>query len=159
MYIKHNEDNARGELNDKRFKQMSADYENEQTELEIKNAEMQAELDAFNADSENVESFIGLVKKYTEFEELTVPMLNEFVHKIVVHKAVKNEWLERTQMVDIIFNFIGEFKVPVVETEPTPEEIEALEKRRAKLRKQREANERYNAKQKAKREQEAESTA
>jgi hypothetical protein len=153
LFRKTYEDNANGKLSDKRFEQMSTDYESEQSALETKNAEMQAELDAYNADGDNVESFIGLVKKYTEFTELTVQMLNEFVQKIVVHKAMRNEWHERTQQVDIVFNFIGDFKVPVIETEPTAEEIEALEKRRAKLQKQREANARYNAKQKALREQ------
>ena len=153
LFRKTYEDNANGKLSDKRFEQMSADYESEQAALETKNAEMQSELDAYNADGDNAESFIGLVKKYTEFTELTTPMLNEFVHKIVVHKAMRNEWHERTQQVDIVFNFIGDFKVPVIETEPTAEEIEALEKRRAKLQKQREANARYNAKQKELREQ------
>jgi DNA invertase Pin-like site-specific DNA recombinase len=148
LFRKIYEDNARGELSDKRFKQMSEGYEREQAELEVKNSEMQSELDEFNADSDNVESFIGLVRKYTEFEELTTQMLNEFIHRIIVHKPIKTEW-ERQQRVDIIFNFIGEFTLPTVEAEPTPEEIAAEEKRRAKLRKQREANRRCYAKQKA----------
>jgi hypothetical protein len=77
-------------------------------------------------------------------------MLNEFVDKIFIHKAEKNEWGERTQVVDIHFNFIGNFKLPIVEVEPTAEEIAALEKIRRRRIQQREANRRYQAKQKAK---------
>jgi hypothetical protein len=151
LFRKIYEDNAKGELNDKRFKQMSSDYEREEAELETQNAEMQSELDAFTADNEKLDSFIGLVKKYTEFEELTTAMLNEFVHKVFVHKAIKNEWGERIQKVDIIFNFIGEFKLPIEdEAEWNHDEVVAEEKRREKLRKQREANRRCYAKQKKK---------
>jgi DNA invertase Pin-like site-specific DNA recombinase len=148
LFRKIYEDNANGKLSDKRFEQMSADYEKEQEALERQNAEMKAELEAFNADSEKADSFIGLVKKYTEFEELTTPMLNEFIHKIIVHKAVKNEWCERVQRVDVIFNFIGNFKLPLND-EPTPEELEALQKERLKRKRQREANTRYRMKRKA----------
>jgi len=77
-------------------------------------------------------------------------MLNEFIHKIFVHKSVKNEWGERTQVVDIHFNFIGDFKLPIAEPEPTPEEVQMLYERRLKLQKQREANARFRAKQRAK---------
>jgi hypothetical protein len=143
-----------GKLSDTRFEQMSADYESEQAELESLNTEMQAELDSFNADTDKVDGFIELVKRYTEFDELTTPMLNEFIHEIFVHKATKNEWGERVQAIDIHFNFIGEFNLPIEEAEPTAEEIEALEKRRARLKRQREYNVVYRAKQKAKKQAE-----
>lgn len=39
------------------------------------------------ADKENADLFMELAKKYTDFEELTPAMINEFVSKIVVHKA------------------------------------------------------------------------
>jgi hypothetical protein len=148
------EDNVNGKLSDVRFEQMSADYEREQTELQAKNAEMQAELDEFNADGNKADGFIKLVKKYTEFEVLSTAMLNELVDKIFVHKAAKNVWGERTQRVDIHFNFIGEFIIAdEVEEELTAEDLEALEKLRIKRAKQREANIRFRIRQKAKLEQ------
>jgi len=154
LFKKAFESNANGKLNDKRFEQMIADYEAEQAELEIKNAEMQAELDEFNADSGNVDSFIGIVKRYTEFEVLTTPMLNEFVNKIYVYEASKNEWGERIQRVDIHFNFIGNFAVPIEEVALTPEEEAELNELRFKRMKSREYNERYYAKKKARLEKE-----
>ncbi|MDR2533142.1 MAG: hypothetical protein LBC82_09920, partial [Oscillospiraceae bacterium] len=39
----------------------------------------------------------------------------------------KNEWGERTQKVDIYFNFIGKFDAPFIEPELSPEEAEVLE--------------------------------
>jgi hypothetical protein len=150
LFTKAFESNANGKLSDKRYEQMTADYEREQAELETLNTKLQAELDGFNADSDRVESFVELVKRYAEFEELTTAMLNEFVHSIFVHKAYKNEWGERIQKIDIHFNFIGEFNLPVEEVEPTAEEVKALEERRFKLQKQREYNRLYRAKQKAK---------
>lgn len=32
-----------------------------------------------------MEEFIDLAKRYTDFSELTTPMLNEFIEKIIVH--------------------------------------------------------------------------
>ena len=150
LFRKTYEDNATGKLNDKRFEQLSSEYEREQTELEAQNIQLQAELDAFNADNVKVDKFIELVRRYTEFEELTTPMLNEYIEKIVVYEPDKSSG-ERIQDVDIYFNFIGKYEL--AEEEPTAEELAAQEKRRIKLMKQREANKRHYAKKKAEQEQ------
>ena len=42
-------------------------------------------LDQFNEDTDRANKFLALAKKYTDFSELTAPMINEFVEKIVVH--------------------------------------------------------------------------
>lgn len=59
-------------------------------------------------------NFIELVKRYTDFSELTTPMLNEFVEKILVHEADYSSG-ERVQEVEIYLNFIGKFELPVKE--------------------------------------------
>ena len=89
-----------------------------------------------------------LVKKYTDFTELTPMMIGEFIEKIVVHEADKSSG-EREQNVDIYLNFIGKFDVPL--PEPTPEEIEAEEKARLERKRRRDNQRRYMAKQKQKR--------
>ena len=127
-------------------------YEREKAELRQQNIALQAELDAFHADSEKAGQFIELVRRYTDFDELTTPMLNEFVHRIEVHAAEKIDG-ERRQKVSIFLNLIGDFDAPRETIPPTPEELEAEEKRRKKLARQREANRRFYAKQKAKLEQ------
>ncbi len=115
------EDNINGKLTDKRFEIMSAEYEAEQNELEQVTVELQAELDGLTEQSMKVDRFLGLVRKYTDFTELTTPMLNEFIEKIVVHERIKGHRYKSTQDVDIWFNFVGVVKLPETsDTQPDP---------------------------------------
>jgi hypothetical protein len=72
---------------------------------------MQAEIDGFIAENINVSQFIKLVKKHTDFEELTTPILNEFIERVIVHEGI-GKGNERVQKIEIHFNFIGEFITP-----------------------------------------------
>lgn len=149
------EDNVNGKLTDKRFELLSTEYEREQAELEQSIGRLQAELNSFHADSARADKFIEIVKKHTDFSELTPQMIAEYIEKIVVHEADKSSG-ERQQRVDIYLNFIGKFEVPM--PEPTAEEIAAEEKAFRKRKQRREAQRRYAARQKQK-EQEQELTA
>ena len=146
------EDNVNGKLTDKRFELLSQEYEQEQDELEQSIARLQAELDSFHADSARADKFIKIVKKYTDFSELTPQMIAEYIEKIVVHEADKSSG-ERQQQVDIYLNFIGRFEVPA--PAPTAEEMEAEEKARRRREQCREAQRRYAAKKKQEQEQAA----
>jgi hypothetical protein len=141
------EDNVAGRLNDKRFDLLSAEYEREQEELEKSIGQLQTELDSFNADSVRADRFIEIVRRYTDFSELTPAMIHEFIEKIVVHEAEKCDG-ERKQEVDIYLNFIGKFEVPPPES--TPKEIASEEDAREKRARHREAQLRYTQKQKEK---------
>ena len=90
---------------------------------------------------------MALAKKYTDFSELTTPMINEFVDKIVVYEADRSSG-ERVQEVDIYLKFIGKFDVPI--PEPTPEELAEQEQLRKKRAKKAEYNRRYMAKRRQK---------
>ena len=120
---------AMGKLEEKRFEMLSAEYEKEQDELEQTLASDQASLDQFNEDTDRADKFLALAKKYTDFSELTAPMINEFVEKIMVHAPDRSTG-ERIQEIEIYLKFIGKFDVPM--PEPTPEELAAEEKRRQK---------------------------
>ena len=66
-----------------------------------------------------VDKFMALVDRYTSFDELTTPMLNEFVEKVVVHERMTVGRYKRKQRVDVYFNFIGLIELPAEpETEP-----------------------------------------
>jgi len=145
LFRKVYEDNAVSKLSDERYEQLSGAYEQEQLELKQQNDILQSELEAFNADSVKADRFIEIVKRYTEFSELTNAMLNEFVEKILVHEADKSSG-ERVQQVEIHFNFIGNFYVSKEEIPLTAEELVAQEKRLQRLAQQREANRRWYAK-------------
>ena len=64
-------------------------------------------VDAVKTQAVNVQSFLKIVKKYTEPTELTPALLREFVEKIVVHAPDKTSG-HRVQRIDVHYNFIGE---------------------------------------------------
>ena len=134
------EDNISGKLSDKRFEFMLSEFENEQDTLEISMENAKAEIEKYESDTVRADKFIELVKRYTDFSELTTPMLNEFVEKILVHEADYSSG-ERVQEVEIYLNFIGKFKLPV--KEPTAEEIAEHENLKARRAKKAEYNRRY----------------
>ena len=134
------EDNISGKLSDKRFEFMLSEFENEQDTLEISMENAKAEIEKYESDTVRADKFIELVKRYTDFSELTTPMLNEFVEKILVREADYSSG-ERVQEVEIYLNFIGKFELPV--KEPTAEEIAEHEKLKARRAKKAEYNRRY----------------
>lgn len=56
-----------------------------------------------------------------------MPMLNDFIEKVVIHEAEGGRTKDRTQQVDIYFNFIGNFVLPLSE-----DEVEALQSEEAR---------------------------
>jgi hypothetical protein len=149
LFIRIYEDNTNGKLSDERFGQMSAAYDKEHSDLKAQNAAFLAELTAFERDKIKADSFLALVRRYTEFSELTNEMLNEFVDRILVYEADKSSG-ERRQRVDVYLNYIGRLTIPGDEPAPlTPEEIAAEEARLAKKRRKNENLRLWRAKRKA----------
>ena len=125
---------AVGRIGEERFDTLLAGYEQEQATLRQSIAEGESALGSFEQDTANVGHFLDLARKYTNFSELTTPMINEFIEKIVVHAPDKSTG-DRVQEVDIYLKFIGKFDAPM--PEPTPEEIaeqERLQKERIRSR-------------------------
>lgn len=120
---------ATGKITENRFETLCAEYEQEQADLRtvIENAEK--EIESYTSDTERIDSFMALAKKYTDFSVLTNSMINEFVDKIIVHAPEKVNG-ERTQEIEVYLKFIGKFDVPM--PEPTAEELEEQEKQRQK---------------------------
>lgn len=108
---------ATGKLSEKRFELLSAGYEQEQETLASEICERKQSLETYQEETDNVNQFLELTKKYTDFTVLTIPMLNEFIDKIVVHAPYRDE-VDRFQQIDIYFNFIGEFELPNTNTIP-----------------------------------------
>ena len=120
---------AMGKISEHRFDTLCAEYEREQAELEAMIAAEQSALEAFRTDTDRADQFLALAKKYTDFTELTTPMIFEFVDKILVHAPEKIDG-ERTMEIDIYLKFIGKFDIPL--PEPTPEELAEMEAQRKK---------------------------
>jgi hypothetical protein len=154
------EDKALGKIPEERYNEYADGYEGERSELREKSAALKAELDAFNADSENAEKFAALVRRYTNFEELTTGMINELVDRVEVYECEypNAEPLigyrgTRTQKVDVYLKYIGKFDAPELSDNRTAEEIEAereTETKEARKRKQhRESERRRRARRRA----------
>ena len=160
------EDNALGKLPDARYEALDAQYAKEQDALNAEIAELEKAVTGYEQSRKSAEKFIALIDKYENFDTLTNIMLNEFVEKILVHERARKGSQDTTQEVEIYFNFVGRYIPPALQPVPlTPEEQEELRKkeerkdrlhqnylRRKANGKQKECEERYNAKRKAQRE-------
>ncbi len=146
------ESNASGKLTDRQFQKLLIQYDNEQLSLENKVNELSALLEENDSKNAQPKKFVALIRKYRDYAELSDAMLNEFIEKIVVHEADKSTG-DRLQRVDIYFNFIGQYEMPM-EKIVTPEEMVKEAKALAARNREREQNKlrmrRVRAAQKAK---------
>lgn len=144
MIRKLYEDNVSGRLSDKHFDRMLSEYEKEMSDLEQQIENDRNTINTLETETNNVEHFLELARRYTDFTELTPSMINEFVSKILIHEAV-GKGAGRTQEVEIFLNYVGKIEIPHEEVELTEEELQAQEKERIRLEKKRESNRRYMA--------------
>lgn len=113
------EGNATGKIPDKHFERMLAEYDSEQSALENRIEEIKNSLTEYEKNTVRTDKFMEVVRKYQGCGEITTPMLNEFIEKIVVHEADKSGGRRnRKQKVDIYFNFVGQIDL----SEPTGQE-------------------------------------
>ena len=84
------------------------------------------QMNAEQDESVNVDRFMELVDRYTDFTELTTPMLNEFIDKVIVYERRKINRYQYDQQIEIYFNFIGKVTLPEEEMEAAPEAPKTL---------------------------------
>ena len=100
------EDKVKGKITDVRFTSLADSYEQEENQIRNNIQEWQAELDIISDTKEQTKLFADTVKKYTDIKELTAPILNELIEKIVVYDAQTIDGV-RTQKIEIFYRFIG----------------------------------------------------
>ena len=93
-------------MTDVRFASLADGYEQEENQIRNDIQEWQGELDIISDTKEQTKLFADSVKKYTDIKELTAPILNELIEKIVVHDAETIDGV-RTQKIEIFYRFIG----------------------------------------------------
>ena len=107
------EDNLDGKISDERFARMSATYDAEQKELEQRQIELQEFIDKSKEQTLNVDSFLKVVRKYTDITELTAEIIRSFVERIDVYKPEKVPGTRtKKQTICIHWNFIGAVDIP-----------------------------------------------
>lgn len=101
------EDNVEGKISDDRFKKLTDAYETEQGSLTERIKELEATINTINEKFTKIESFIKLVKKYTNIEKLDCEILRTFVDKVLVYQAERIDGM-KVQKIKVIYNFIGD---------------------------------------------------
>ena len=98
------EQNALGVISNERFVPLVTEYDSEQKALLARVGEIQSKLKRNLANTGESADFFGLLTKYTDIQELTMPMLYELIDKIVVHEKDK---INSEQEIDVHFKFLG----------------------------------------------------
>ncbi|MEE0857157.1 MAG: recombinase family protein [Ruminococcus sp.] len=106
------EDNVLGRISDEQYRMLSADYNDEQKELEASIPKLQKEIDTLKNECTNVQKLLDIVRKYVCVQELTPEVLRTFISKIVVHEREKKHSQTSPQQIDIYFRYIGTFALP-----------------------------------------------
>ena len=113
------EDNVSGKISDERFDKLSAEYETEQKDLQEQVARLETDVTSGEEKAVNIEQFLITVRRYTNIDELTPTIVNEFISKIVIHTPDKSSG-KRRQQIDIYYSAVGIVNIP------THEELEQL---------------------------------
>lgn len=125
-YIKRlYEGNASGKIPNRQFEKLMVRYDSEQQELEERVKEIEVSIHEIQKESENGQQFVRLVQKYRDLTEIDQTALNEFIDKVVVHEATGGRTADRSQQIEIYFNFIGQFMVEDTKEELLMQEQEA----------------------------------
>ena len=107
------EDHALGKIPAKHFDRLFNIYDTEQQDLEKQIQYFEDEIESYHQRKVDSDKFLKMIEKYTDIEELTVAMINEYIEKVVVHEATGGrKGKDRKQQVDLYFNVIGNSQVP-----------------------------------------------
>ena len=138
-----------GLLPERQYKQLMAQYDSEQAELESKMETMKSEIAEDKSSSTDIRHFISLIRKCKNPTEISDSMFNELVDKIVVYEA-EGTGNARTQKVDIYFNYVGQVDIAYTEEELAELKVQKEQEERQRMEKQRKREKAYREKRKAK---------
>lgn len=105
------EDNVTGKISDERFARMSGKYEQEQGEISKRVKSLKTELRKERGQMYTADTFLEIVRKYANAQELTQRMVVELVVHIDVYHIEKTSGLA-SQRITIYYNCIGAFEAP-----------------------------------------------
>lgn len=103
--------------------------------MEQRIQELSLKIEQQKVPSIKAERFVKLIKKHKEPKQLTREMVCELVDKIVVYQP-EGRKTNRTQQVDIYFNFIGKYDLEYTKEELAEKQIQAEKEAREKAEKQ-----------------------
>ena len=100
------EDNVSGKLSDDRFNKFLADYEKEQTDIQLKTEDTKETIKEIQANQRDTDSWIKLIRNYTKITELDRTVLGELVDKITIGEAREIDGNKVTG-VTMYYRFVG----------------------------------------------------
>ncbi len=102
-----------GNLTDERFKKLTYKYEDEQLEIKEKIKNLKKIVLENKKHELDVDSFLDIVKKYSQIETLSVDILSEFIDKIIVYHLETIDGMT-SQKIEIFYKMIGNIKIPQI---------------------------------------------
>lgn len=117
---------------ERQYRALMVQYDKEQSACEARMEELSKELEVAESKPLQVGRFIRMIQKHKEPTELTDGLLRDLVDKVIVHEAVGGRGKNRTQEIEIVYNFIGQFELAF-----TSAEIKAATRKELKIKKER----------------------
>ena len=100
------EDKVNGDISERNYKQLSAKYETEQIALESHIEELEKAITLRKAATEDVDTFVNLIKEYSLITKLDTATLHRLIDKIEVYSAEIIDG-EKSQKIEIYYKFVG----------------------------------------------------
>ena len=107
LFAKLYEDRVAGRITEYNFNMLTTKYQTEQSELAEKIDTLTVALNTVKQTESDAQKWIDLIQQYAAPTELTAPLLNALIEKILVHQSVKGEDGEQEQEIEIFYRFIG----------------------------------------------------
>lgn len=107
LFTKMYEDRAMDKITERNFSMLSTKYQNEQVDLEEQIVSFEKKLEKYEQEMISAEKWIDLIKENSTIKELTAPLLNSMIEKIVIHAPEQTVDGGRTQEIEIYYRFIG----------------------------------------------------
>lgn len=100
------EDKVNGDISERNYKQLSAKYETEQITLESRIEELEKAITLRKSATEDVDTFVNLIKEYSLITKLDTATLHRLIDKIEVYSAEIIDG-EKSQKIEIYYKFVG----------------------------------------------------
>ena len=101
------EDRVKGFLDEENYSMLSVKYRTEQQQLDETVKTISAKLEETKEETDDARRWIDLIQKYSAIDELTAPLLNELIEKIVVHQSWKDGNGRTVRDIEIYYRFVG----------------------------------------------------
>ena len=91
---------------------LTAAYENEQQELTRLSALLEHEIETEAQKVVDIDKFLALAEKYAEISELTAPIVNELISKLIIHSPEKR-YSRKHVTIEVFFTYVGKIRIPL----------------------------------------------